>query len=150
MLRFTITAGVVLIGVIATLPAYVPEEQPSPSSVVDESEFNDKTREMVVCYTCFKEALTTTIDLLQEDKITLREARDRVYETAQRHWPEYLVNLERVEQGTTHQERVARNLLGHLRSLAECDLTALPRVRAVEMELTEMIRQEFTGRPSQS
>jgi hypothetical protein len=74
---------------------------------------------------------------LGKREINLKEAHARVCGAARRFQPDYLEHLTQVEPGATDAERVAHNLVGHLRSVEELE----PRARALEIEL-HAIRNE--------
>jgi hypothetical protein len=146
MTRFATISAIFLTGAFATL--LVNLQTPSQSmGRFDESQLNDKTQERIVSYYCFKSTLTTTLELLALGKTSLEEARNRVYESALHYHPGYLKHIAECERGTTSQERVARNLIGHVRSLEEKDPTLDVRVFALEIEFADMQRRVDAGVP---
>jgi hypothetical protein len=140
MTRFSTLSAIVLTGAFATLLANLHTPQPVISRY-DESQFDEKIQERIVCYCCFKSTLTTTLDLLAHGKISLEEARNRVCESALHYNPEYFKHIAAAERGTTPQEHVARNLIGHLKNREEMMPTLNVRIFALEIEFAEMQRR---------
>ena len=141
MTRFTTTTAIILTAAFATLLAHLHTPSEPVISRFDESQFDDKTQERIVCYHCFKGTLTTTLDLLANGKISLEDARNRIYESALHYNPDYLKQIAMSERGTTPQERVARNLIGHLKSQEERTPTLSARIFALQIELADMQRR---------
>jgi hypothetical protein len=141
MTRFSTIAAVFLTGAFVTL--LVSLLTPPHSAVIraDACEFDDATRERVVSYHCFKGTFSTALELLANGEIALEEARARVYESALCYNPGYLQHLADCERGATPQERVARNLIGHLRSRQAENPAIRARVHALELELAELRRR---------
>ena len=147
MTRYSTIAAVFLTGAFATL--LVSLLTPTHSTIVraDACEFDDATRERVATYHCFKGAFTTALDLLATGEIRLDEASARVYESAVCFNPTYLHHLNDCERGTTPQERVARNLIGHLRCWQTENPAIRARIHALELELAELQRRTSHGEP---
>jgi hypothetical protein len=127
----TILTAVLIAGFAAVKMSDMPA--PAPLNWMDEQEF----RERLVNYQCFKQTLEETLVSLGKGELNLKEAHARVCAAARRFQPDYLEHLTQVEPGTTDAERVAHNLVGHLRSVELLE----PRARALEIELHE-IRDE--------
>jgi hypothetical protein len=127
----TILTAVLIAGFAAVKMSDMPA--PAPFNWMDEQEF----RERLVNYQCFKQTLEETLVSLGKGQLNLKEAHARVCAAARRFQPDYLEHLSQVEPGTTDAERVANNLVGHLRSVEELE----PRARALENELHK-IREE--------
>lgn len=127
----TILTAVLIAGFVAVKMSDMPA--PAPLSWMEDQEF----RERVVNYQCFKQTLEETLVCLGTGELNLSEAHARVCATARRFQPDYLEHLTKVEPGTTDAERVAHNLVGHLRSVEKLK----PRARALEIELHK-IRDE--------
>ncbi len=140
MTRFTIISAIFLTGAFTTALANLHMPSQSAQCRFDDTQFDDKTREMVLSYYSFKSTLTATLELLAQGKICLGDAGNQVYEAALCHNPSYLKHLESCEQGTTPRERVARNLIGHLRSSAETNPAICVRIFALEIEFAELQR----------
>jgi hypothetical protein len=147
MARFTTLSAIFLTGVFTTALANLHTPPQTVTRRLDESQLDDKTREMFVTYHCFKSTLTTTLELLAHGKIRLDDARNRVHESALRYHPAYLKRIESCERGATPQERVARNLIGHVSNLAERDLIIHVRVFALEIEFADLKRQASASGP---
>jgi hypothetical protein len=127
----TILTAMLIAGFAAVKMSGVPA--PAPLNWMDEQEF----RQRLVNYQCFKQTLEETLVSLGKREINLKEAHARVCGAARRFQPDYLEHLTQVEPGATDAERVAHNLVGHLRSVEELE----PRARALEIEL-HAIRNE--------
>jgi hypothetical protein len=138
MTRFATLAAVLLTGAFASLLVMLQTPPQARISRFDEGQFDDETRASVVFYFCFKSTLTTTLDLLARGEIRLEDARTRVYESALRYNPGYLKHIETSERGATARERVARNLIGHLRSVDESDPALQTRIFALEIEFAAL------------
>jgi hypothetical protein len=123
----TILTAVLIAGFATVTMSDAPA--PSPLYWMDEQEF----RERLVSYQCFKQILEETLISLGKGELNLKEAQARVCAAARRFYPDYFEHIAREEVGTTDAERVAHNLVGHLRSM-ELE----PRARALESELREM------------
>jgi hypothetical protein len=67
---------------------------------------------------------------------------DATSTAARRNYPCYLNEIAHCEQGSTPQERVARNLIGHLRSHEEFDPILHLRVFALEIEFATLQRKD--------
>jgi hypothetical protein len=147
MTRFSAITAIFLTGVFATTLVSLHTPSQPAISRVDESQFNDRTREMVISYYSFKSTLTSTLDLLTQGKIGLRDARNRVYESALQNHPEYLTHIAKSDGGATPLERVARNLIGHISSGEEMNPTLYVRVFALRIEFAELQRQANAGEP---
>jgi hypothetical protein len=130
----TILTAVLIAGFAAVKMSDMPA--PAPLNWMDEQEF----RERLANYQCFKQTLEETLISLGKAEINLKEAHARVCGAARRFQPDYLEHLTQVEPGATDAERVAHNLVGHLRSVDELE----PRARALETELHE-IHDESAG-----
>jgi hypothetical protein len=147
MTRFSTIAAVFLTGAFATLLVSLLTPTHATTIRVDAAEFDDATRERVVSYHCFKGSLSTALELLASGEIGLEEARNRVYESALNYNPGYLQHLADCERGKTPQERVARNLIGHLRSRQAGSSAIRARIHALELELAELQRRASHDEP---
>lgn len=101
-------------------------------------------RELVFRYQSFKEIFDDTLENLGHGKIDLRTARTRVEAASRCYWPAHVEFLTFAENGSTSEERIARNLVEHLRSVQNLEPHLKPRVRELEIELAELLRE---GRP---
>jgi hypothetical protein len=147
MTRFSTITALFLTSAFATLLVSLQTPTQSVTIRADATEFDNATREKVVSYHCFKGTLTTTLELLARGEIGLEEARDRVYESALHCNPTYLLHLVNCERGASPQERVARNLIGHLRCQGQIDPATRARIHALERELAELQRRAGDGAP---
>ena len=93
-------------------------------------------------YYAFKAQFEDTLRMLADDEISLRDAHRRVKSTATHCFPNYLSNLQMSDRGANTDERIARNLVGHIQSLAEFGHASPTRVAALESELAEFLGHE--------
>jgi|SRR6516165_3968288 hypothetical protein len=121
----TLLTAALIAGFVAVKMSDDPSLKRSPW--MDEQKLQERLRN----YQCFKQTLNEALDSLEKGEISLKEAHARVFAAARRFQPEYLEHLSKIEPGTTDDERVARNLVGHLQ-MAE-DLQE--RSRALKIEL---------------
>ncbi len=147
MMRFSTIAAIFLTGAFATLLVSLLTPSPSTNLRADATDFDDATRAKVVSYLCFKGSLTTALDLLARGDIRLEDARDQVYESALCYNPTYLLHIADCERGATPQERVARNLIGHLRCRQQESPAIRLRIHALEVELAELQRRASDAEP---
>jgi len=98
--------------------------------------------DQLVNYQIFKQTLVQTLDSLEAGTLRLKEARERVVSSAQTYRPEYFELLDRCERGTTLEEHVASNLLGHFRHRLELRPELAPRLRELEKELEALIHED--------
>ena len=98
-----------------------------------------KIQEKFASYKCFKETLEITVDELGKGEVRLSEARARVVEAAGRYHPQFFPNLVHAEPGKSDDERVAHNLVGHVRSLEDIDPNIRIHLPALEKELQELV-----------
>lgn len=89
-------------------------------------------------YASFKAVFEKNIEALEQREISLQSAVERILAAARRDFPRYLKRLELYEPGTTDAERVAHNLMGHLRGNAELKASLCERVCALELELVQI------------
>jgi hypothetical protein len=100
-----------------------------------------KVGELVVTYYTFKSALEANINDLTVGTITLRDARDNVAAAARRLHPGYFTHIGLSEEGTTDEERIARNLVGHVRSNEEVTPNPNSRLPLIEKELRALLAE---------
>jgi hypothetical protein len=103
--------------------------------------FDEKTTKIMVAHQIFKEALVSVLNELKEGKISLGEATGRVHDAASRNWPGYVAHVIVVDGGRTPQESIARNLIAHVRSCVDVEPGVGARVKALEMELQDLLHQ---------
>jgi hypothetical protein len=100
-----------------------------------------KLQEKLATYRCFKQTLETSVDELGKGEIRLREAHARVLEAARRFHPEFFAHLIRAEPGNSDEQRVAHNLVEHVRSVEEMDPNVRRQLPELEMELQELLME---------
>ncbi len=97
-------------------------------------------------YQSFKEVFDASLVALEKGEITLTDARARVETAARLHNPNYLTYISYYESGKTDEERVARNLAGHLRGTEVFKPHLTERVRELDCELDVYISElEYRG-----
>ena len=114
-----------------------PEKTDEASAAV--TQFDEQTMEMVVHYESFKSTLDSALADLEGRRINLSEATIRVYGAAKLHSPVYLDRIRHSDGGKTSEERVARNLIGHLRSFEEMKPRLRDRIEELDSELTALL-----------
>ena len=57
-------------------------------------------------------------DAIEDENLRLADASERVLTYSESFYPDYLRNLDMAEQGTSHKEKIARNLLRYFTTLA--------------------------------
>ncbi len=93
-------------------------------------------------YYAFKAQFDDMLKALAHGEVSLREAHRRVKSTALCHWQNYLSNLRLSDHGANTDERIARNLVGHIQNIVELGQVSPTRVAALESELTEFLSHE--------
>jgi hypothetical protein len=150
MTRFAAISAIFLTGAFATLLVNLHTPSEPLIGQYDESHCDERTRQKVVSYYLFKSTLTAVLNSLAQGTTSLKEARNQVYESALQYNPEYLRRLAICERGTTPQERVARNLIGHVCGLELTDPTICVRIFALEIEFAEMQQASTESRSTKS
>lgn len=97
-------------------------------------------QQKVANYRCFKDVLEASLDGLRTRRISLAEAHTRVRSAAQRYRPEFLEMMISSDAGDTDDERLARNLIGHVRSEMAAKPGGARRVSELEAELEVFLR----------
>ena len=95
-----------------------------------------KVKQQIATYRCFKATLETALESLRKGEIRLKDAHASVYDAARRFNPPYLDRLVMSDLGRTVEERLARNLVGHLQKTAR----SAPR-SDLETELQELLAE---------
>lgn len=134
MHRVAIFLTVFLIGGFASIKLFdvlgETESEPDPS-VKSERE----TQEAWIRYHSFKQVLQDTVTELTADRIRLKAAHIRVRDAAAQWNPKLFDHLAQWEQGHSDDERLVRNLVGHI-EVVEKDLPTYPtRTRALRAEM---------------
>ncbi len=117
---------------IAVFVAVKMSDTPAPGQLDWTDE--EVLRERLVNYRCFKRSFEETVESLGKGELNLKEAQARVCAAARRFHPDYLEHITHEEPGARDAERVAQNLVGHLRNRQEFQ----PRACALEIELHEL------------
>jgi hypothetical protein len=101
-----------------------------------------KLQERIAAYQCFKETLDDSLEALAKREMTLKEACKQVVSASRQSQPTYLYALRFTESGSTDAERVARNLVYHVGNIEVVDPLISPRLRELEIELEEFVREQ--------
>ena len=143
MMRFSTLSAIVLTGAFVTLIVNIQSAE-QPNLAAHPENYNQNLQDLAVSYGCFKQTLNATLDDLLSGEIHLEEARDRVHRSALCHFPNYLKNIERSDPAPNVDERICRNLIGHLRNIDEEaeDAKLEARIRELEAEFAAL-----KGRP---
>ena len=132
--------SVTMLSVLATAGIIALKTMDVSALLPDPRDFWPETNQQnVQNYYAFKAQFSGILNELGAEKITLREANFRVESLARSLWPNYIANLSMSETGKTQQERMARNLVGHIKNFAEFGELPVSRGIAVEAELDEML-----------
>ncbi|HZZ79252.1 MAG TPA: hypothetical protein VFE62_12090 [Gemmataceae bacterium] len=137
MLRFSTFTAVILTGAFGTFLWSLQSADSCPDPLIRPAPSGEKVHELLTSYGCFKQTLTATLYLLENGDIKLEEARTRIYDSSLRYYPDYLEHIKLSEHATTDLDRIARNLIGHLKNGG---LMADLRVLALEVEYAELQR----------
>jgi hypothetical protein len=97
--------------------------------------------EEFVRYHCFKRAFEVTIDELANGELSLKRACARTHGLADAHHPNYIAFLSLAELGATDEERVARNLVAHVRACQEWKPTSRQPLPRLEAELQSYLSE---------
>ena len=121
--------SVLISGFVAVKYVDIPLEEPSGWL-----EHDKKIRDLAFRYECFKEILNSAIEDLEKKRIDLPTAQKRVEAGSRQWYPEYVEYLGWAKKGATDAERVARNLVNHVASIAGLTPSLAARARALEIE----------------
>src|SRR6476646_7237325 len=119
MSRAFVFAGVMLAAGLATVFAMEPREPPKTHLTPEVTAFDAETLALAVNYQCFKGSFETTLLELERGEVKLDEAVRRVYAASQQYCPVYLHRIRISDPGESEDGCVARNLVGHVRSVME-------------------------------
>ena len=100
---------------------------------------DEKVKERLTSYRCFKATLDSSIEALRKGELSLREAHVTVYHSAQQFNPGFLDRLTMAETGKTEAARLAQNLVGHVRSIESVRCSVPSPLPKLESELREML-----------
>jgi hypothetical protein len=117
------------------------QEEPATREILC---FDDETTELVENYRTFKGTLDATLQSLEARDLNLADATARVYTTAKKHCPIYLERVAISDPDVTIEGSIARNLVGHLRSLDSVRPALVQRVIELENERQNLANQ-FEG-----
>jgi hypothetical protein len=134
MMRFSTLSAIVLTGAFVTLIVNIQTPDPQDAGAVPDGQYNRNIQELSISYGCFKQTFTSALDGLLSGEYGLEEARDRVHESAQSHFPNYLKHIEITDPAPTVQQRIARNLMGHLHNIDDPDGKLASRLRVLDAE----------------
>jgi len=118
------------------------EQQPITKEV---TEFDDPTTELVENYRVFKSTLAATLKELSDRHVDLATATARIHSVAKKHSPIYLDRVCVSDPGATPEERIARNLIGHLVSLEEVEPELAPRIAELKVEFQGTFEVSLSG-----
>ena len=110
---------------------------------LDEQKLNAR----IANYRCFKQTLVDSLEALESGHLSLREAQERIRATASRFHPIFLETLALSEPGPTEVERVAHNLVEHVRADQDMAPHLPARVRALEIELEALVCEQQRAAP---
>ena len=139
MMRFSTLSAILLTGAFVTLLVNMqsPEQQPYPVAVPD-GYYNQNLQELAISYGCFKNTLNTTLDDLLSTDLKLEEACDQVHKSALSHFPNYLKNIEITDPAPNAEQRICRNLIGHLRGIDDPGAKLAPRIQELEKQFAAL------------
>lgn len=135
MTRLAAIFAVFMTGALAAVVLAGRSQLESMSAQEPERQCNAEIGDLLVSYGCFKNTFKTTVDRLASGEIRLDEACERIRDSALHNHPDYLKNIQTSDPADSVQERIARNLIGHLHCFEEDGVVPSARVRALEAEL---------------
>ena len=139
MIRTTMFAAILLTAGLVTINQT--NNQAQQQQCCEEVKvFDADTAEMAAHYGAFKTILCQNVDALSQRTTTMAEAVQQVRQAAGRHSPIYLERIARSESGDSVDERIARNLFGHVESFTEVNPDLVPRVAELHTELEAFLR----------
>lgn len=141
MTRAFIFTGVMLAAGLTTLHVMDDQEPQKTQLTPEVTTFDEQTVTLAVNYQCFKGTFETALLELERREIKLEEAVRRVYAASQQYCPIYLHRIRISDPGESVEGCVARNLVGHVRSLEESRPSLCPRVWELEVELENLVNQ---------
>jgi hypothetical protein len=103
--------------------------------------YHRRVQEMSVNYGAFKATFDETINALKSGEINLREAESCVRSAAETYHPSYLIDVQMSDPGETIQQRVARNLMGHVGSAEELEVNSRSRLPQLELEFVRLFKE---------
>ena len=137
MTRFALFAAVMFVAALATVTLI---EEPAPQkSCRVVTQFDQETQELSIRYEHFKATLNGALNDLARNKGRLHDAVYGVRDASYVYCPIYVDRLQTAERGATPEERVARNLIGHLRDMEDADPRLAGRTAALVSELEALL-----------
>src|SRR5262245_33724789 len=137
---------IIIVGVVMTAAGLTtlnflddPRERAPISN--DVNEFDSGTTKLMVNYRHFKDTLDSTLVDLEARDVNLNDATARVYAAANRYCPSYLTRVGESDPAVTLEASVAKNLVGHIRSLEEVRPAVAVRVAELENEFENLVNQ---------
>lgn len=88
-------------------------------------------------YECFKQTFDDSLEALADAELSLKQAHAQVNAAARQFYPLYIQYLATVEPGRTDEDRVAHNLVGHIRAMIGKRPELAERVRVLDRELQQ-------------
>jgi hypothetical protein len=116
------------------------DDSPYEPIGLQEALTNEQTvKDVLTQYRAFKATFEGTIESLRRREIDLKEAHTIVTEASNRHYPKYLKLLCFSDKGATVDARLARNLVGHIRSVEEYHPTQPSPLPNLDQQLREVL-----------
>jgi hypothetical protein len=100
-----------------------------------------KLTNVLTQYRAFKGTLEATVESLRHGHVHLKEALAIVREASTRHHPKYLSHLVHYDKGATTDERLARNLIGHVHTIEKFHPTQPSPLPGLDQELREFLAE---------
>jgi hypothetical protein len=102
---------------------------------------DQKVMNLLTQYRAFKGTLDATLESLRHGRVHLKEALADVREASTRCYPKYLNKLAVSDKGATTDERLARNLIGHVRAIEKHRQTKPSPLPGLDQELREFLAE---------
>jgi len=138
MSRFLTVAAVMTVAGLVTAQ-WIDDSVKQPRQTGRIAQFDHETMKLTFHYQTFKDTLQSAVNDLAAGRVRLRQATHAVRAMADVHCPVYLDRLKLVEPGTSDDERIAHNLIGHLRDRGLVEPEMLERAERVECELDTVL-----------
>jgi len=94
----------------------------------------------------FMEAAEEVEGALVTGRLSLEDAVQRILGAAREHYPQHLEQIAMVEEGDSHEERIARNIAHHIEESAVLSQDQKLRAR-LQAELAELLRKRQKPMP---
>ena len=102
---------------------------------------DQQVQEPAVNYYTFKVAFDATLVSLRSGEMTLADAIEHVDGVATRYNSDYFRHLQHSETGASKDERIARNLVGHVACFEEVIPNPNSRLPLLEVELSRILQE---------